>query len=89
MHSGGYRASDKVFLQLGWEDYWSLLRRTAKQAVDGIAAKVPESLAKLLASLGIDASMWRDLVWNFKKSFGRSACVGSSQSMHADAERHG
>ena len=89
VHSEGYRASDKGFLQLGWEDYWSLLRWTSRQAVDGMAAKVPAHLATLLASLGIDASMWRDLVWNFKKYFGRSACIGSSRSMHADAERHG
>jgi hypothetical protein len=43
----------------------------------------------LLASLGIDASMWRDMVWHFKKYFGRSACVGSPESMAADAARTG
>ncbi len=89
VHSDGFRASDKGFLQLDWKDYWELLRWTAKQAVDGMVAKVPPRLATLLASLCIDASMWRELVWNFKKYFGRSSCVGSSRSLSADAERHG
>jgi len=43
----------------------------------------------LLSSLGIDASMWQDLVWHFKKYFGRCSCVGSSVGMAADAERTG
>jgi REP element-mobilizing transposase RayT len=88
VHGDGFRASDKGFLQLDWKDYWELLRWTAKQAVDGIGSKVPPRLATLLASLGIDASMWRELVWNFKKYFGRSSCVGSSRSLSADAARH-
>jgi hypothetical protein len=33
--------------------------------------------------------MWRDLVWHFKKYFGRSSCVGSPSAMAADAERTG
>ncbi len=89
VHGDGFRASDKGFLQLDWKDYWELLRWTARQVVDGMVAKVPPHLATLLASLGIDASMWRELVWNFKKYFGRSSCVGSSLSLSADAERHG
>ena len=89
VHSEGYRASDKGFLSMAWEDYWTLLRWTAKQTVDGVAAKVPQSVASLLASHGIDASMWRDLVWNFKKYFGGSPCVGTSESMSADAQRRG
>lgn len=89
VHSEGYRASDKGFLPMAWEDYWTLLRWTAKQTVDGVAVQVPQSVASLLTSHGIDASMWRDLVWNFKKYFGRSPCVGRSESMSADAERRG
>lgn len=38
---------------------------------------------------GTDASMWRDMVWHFKKYFGRVSCVGSPASMAADAERTG
>jgi len=89
VHHDGLRASDKGFLQVNWDDYHALLRWTADQTTDGMAAKVPSRLATLLASLGIDAAMWRDLVWHFKKYFGRSSCVGSPSSMAADAERYG
>ena len=89
VHGDGLRASDKGFLQLNWGDYLSLLRWTAIQAFDGLAATVPAKLSGLLSSLGIDASMWRDLVWHFKKYFGRCSCVGSSVGMAADAERTG
>jgi hypothetical protein len=88
-HRDGLRASDKGFLQVNWESYYALLRWTAKQSIDGIVAKVPSKHASLLASLGIDASMWRDFVWNFKRYFGRATCVGSPTSMAADAERSG
>lgn len=88
-HRGGVRASDKGFLNLGWRDYVELLRWTAKQRMSEASEKVPESLCKVLSKLGIDASMWRDLVWNFKRYFGKSSCAGSPQSMSADAERNG
>ena len=89
VHADGLRASDKGFLQLNLADYLSLLRWTAKQGIAGMAAKVPAKLSGLLSSLGIDSSMWRDLVWDFKKYFGRCSCVGSSAGMAADAERTG
>ncbi len=89
LHRDGLRASDKGFLQLDWKQYLILLRWTAQQAVDGMAGKLPRKLAELLASLGIDASMWRDLVWHCKSNFGKSTCVGSPASMAADAKRSG
>jgi len=39
--------------------------------------------------LGMDASMWRDLVWDYKRYFGKSSCAGRSESMAADAQRLG
>ena len=89
VHREGLRASDKGFLQLAWGDYLSLLRWTAQQAADAVVTKVPGELGSLLASLGIDAAMWRDLVWHFKKYFGRCACVGSASAMASDAKRTG
>ncbi len=89
IHTDGLRASDRGFLDLAWRDYLRLLRWTSKQNVDGIVAKVPTSLAKTLGELGIDASMWRDLVWNWQRYFGRSTCAGRPSSMKADAERIG
>jgi REP element-mobilizing transposase RayT len=89
VHVDGLRASDKGFLQLDWRGYLSLLRWTAKQAVEGGISKLTPKLATLLTSLGIDFSMWRDLVWNFKKYFGRGSCVGSPSAMAEDAQRSG
>jgi REP element-mobilizing transposase RayT len=46
-------------------------------------ARVPENLRRVLSRLGIEGSMWLDLVWNFKRYFGHSA--GSPSSLKADA----
>jgi hypothetical protein len=87
--TSGVRASDKGFLHVSLKDYLRLLRWTAKQGVDGITAKVPASLAKTITELGIDVSMWRDLVWNWQRYFGKSTCAGHPDSMKADAQRQG
>lgn len=89
VHSDGLRASDRGFLQLRWEDYLQLLNWTAKQGIDGLVAEVPAKLATVLTSLGIDSTMWRDMVWHFKKYFGRSTCIGSPAAMEADAKKSG
>ncbi|TWU01637.1 hypothetical protein [Neorhodopirellula pilleata] len=89
VHSGGVRSSDRGFLSLSWKDYWELLCWTAKQSVQGVKAEVPPRLAKCLAALGIDVSMWRDLVWNWQRYFGKSACVGRPESMKQHAEQTG
>jgi hypothetical protein len=88
-HSGGIRSSDRGFLNVSLRDYLGLLRWTAKQSVEGMAVKVPPSLAKTLSALGIDASMWRDLVWNWQRYFGKSSCVGSPESLKAAAAGSG
>ena len=88
VHKQGLRASDKGFLNLGWREYLELLRWTARQRVKETASKVPAKLAAILTKIGIDASMWRDLVWNYKRYFGRSSCAGSPSSLASDAERH-
>jgi len=89
VHRDGLRASDRGFLNVPLRDYLRLLRWTAKQSVDGMVSKVPASLAGTLTELGIDASMWRDLVWNWHRYFGRSSCAGRPESMRDDAERTG
>lgn len=88
-HERGLRASDKGFLHVSLREYLRLLRWTAKQSVGGMVSKVPASLVPTLTELGIDASMWRDLVWHWQKYFGKSSCVGRPDSMRRDAERHG
>ncbi len=89
VHRQGVRASDKGFLGLDWHQYLTLLQWTAEQRSKGQVAKVPEKLQGILGKLGIDASMWRDLVWNYKRYFGRSASAGSPHAMSADAQRNG
>ena len=83
------RASDKGFLNMSCAEYIELLRWTAKQRIKEEVEKIPERLSKILCGLRIDVSMFRDLVWNYKKYFGQSSCAGSPQSMSADAERNG
>ena len=89
VHTGGVRSSDKGFLNIAWKDYWALLRWTAKQSVSELGVNVPKALASTLAELGIDASMWRDLVWNWQKYFGKSVCVGRPESIKQHAEQTG
>ncbi len=89
VHTAGLRASDRGFLNLSFGEYLRLLRWTAKQRIGGLAGKVPPSLAKTLTELGIEASMWCDLVWNWQKYFGKSTCAGSPESMRDDADRTG
>ncbi len=89
VHRRGVRASDKGFLNLDWDQYLTLLRWTAKQSAKGQVGLMPEKLRGILGALGIEASMWRDLVWNYKRYFGRSTCAGSPDAMSADAARSG
>ena len=87
--TNGLRASNKGFLNMNLEDYVKLLRWTAEQKghPPGKLHPVPESLKPLFSGLGVEPSMWCDLVWNYTKYFGTSRCSGSPKSMVADAER--
>ncbi len=89
VHTGGIRSSDRGFLNISWKDYWDLLRWTAKQSIEDVKSEVPEALRVTLKELGIDLSMWRDLVWNWQKYFGKSICVGRPDSIKQHAERSG
>jgi hypothetical protein len=88
--TNGLRASNKGFLRLDLEDYLALLQWTAKQNdhPPGSVRPVPDSMQHLLEGLGIDPSMWCDLVWNYKRYFGTSRCSGNPELMIADAKRH-
>lgn len=87
--TNGLRASNKGFLNMNLEDYVKLLRWTAEQKdhPPGRKRLVPESLQPLFSGLGVEPSMWCDLVWNYTKYFGTSRCSGSPKAMIADAER--
>jgi hypothetical protein len=83
----GVRASDKGFLAMAFEDYLQLLDWTGRQGRKDKRGKIPASVAPILQRLGINGSMWCDLVWNFRRYFGN--CAGSPASMREDAESHG
>ncbi len=55
------------------KDYLTLLDWTGRQGRLDKRGKVPASLAPILQRIGIDSSMCCDLVWNFKKYFGKNA----------------
>ncbi|MCU0721158.1 MAG: hypothetical protein MUC83_15715 [Pirellula sp.] len=42
----------------------------------------------ILCKLGMADGMWCDLVWNFKKYFGRNCGAGSPDNMREDAVSH-
>ena len=85
----GLRASDRGFLSMKWSEYLELLRWTAGQGVAQAVESVPAALQGALTVLGIEASMWRDLVWNFKRYFGRASCAGRPDTVADEAERKG
>ena len=80
-HKGGLRASDKGFLNLSLEEYLKLLDWTGRYGRRDKRGKIPETYAPILERLRIEAGMWCDLVWSFKKYFGRSRGAGSPDRM--------
>ncbi len=84
----GVRASDKGFLSLGLLDYLTLLDWTGRQRGIVDKADIPQELDPILKRIGIDGRMWVDLVWRFKKYFGRSSAAGSPQSLRESASQH-
>jgi REP element-mobilizing transposase RayT len=81
----GLRASDKGFLEMSLEDYVALLYWTGRQGRGDKSGKITAEHAPILARLGIAEKMWCDLVWNFKKYFGKSRGPGSPDRMREEA----
>jgi len=89
VNKDGTRASDKGFLNISLADYLALLYWTGSQGradkSGKIAAECGMDHASVLAKLGIADRMWCDLVWNFKKYFGKSRGPGSPDRMQEEA----
>jgi REP element-mobilizing transposase RayT len=81
----GVRASDRGFLDMSLDDYIALLYWTGRQGRDDKKGKIAVDHAPILAKLGIAEAMWCDLVWNFKRYFGRSRGPGSPDRMREEA----
>ncbi len=83
----GVRASDKGFLWMNLADYLKLLNWTSRQRVGSLGKpNIPKDLESILQKIGIDGKMWCDLVWNFKKYFGRGSAAGSPKSLKETAQ---
>jgi hypothetical protein len=89
LNKDGVRASDKGFLDMSLASYLALLYWTGSQGradkSGKIAAECGMGHASVLAKLGIADGMWCDLVWNFKKYFGKSRGPGSPDRMQEEA----
>jgi hypothetical protein len=81
-HKQGLRASDKGFLSISLEDYLKLLDWTGRQGRPDKRGKIPADHLAILERVGLEGGMWCDLVWSFKKYFGRSRGAGSPDRMH-------
>ncbi|MFO0381009.1 MAG: hypothetical protein ACK506_04855, partial [Pirellula sp.] len=83
-------------LNMSLEEYFELLVFTGKQGRSDKRGKIKadgetpatSSATAILSKLGIADGMWCDLVWNFKKYFGRSRGAGSPDHMREDAVSH-
>lgn len=84
----GVRASDKGFLSLSVKDYFKLLDWTGRHGREDKRGRIPASLGAILERIGIDSSMWSDLVWGCKRYFGRSRAAGRPENMQQDAAKY-
>jgi hypothetical protein len=83
----GVRASDKGFLGMSLGDYLKLLDWTGRQGKQDKPGRIPSGLAPILERIGIEGKMWCDLVWNFKRYFGRSRALGRPEKLQQEAEK--
>jgi hypothetical protein len=83
--STSLRASEKGFLSMSWQDYLALLDWTGRSRREGKRGSIPENLQPILARLGIESTMWSDLVWDYKRYWGKSSGAGSPKSMQERA----
>ncbi len=61
-------------------DYVALLYWTGMQGRVDKRGKIPDELTPILQRFGIAADMWSELVWNYKKYFGKSSSAGSQET---------
>lgn len=85
----GVRASDKGFLPMTVQAYLHLLDWTGRQGRPGKRGRIPPSVAPLLQQLGIEPTMWCDLVWNYRRYFSSSGSAGSPQRLREGAAESG
>ncbi len=70
-------------------EYITLLDWTGREGREGKKGAIPKELAPILERIGIDGSMWCDLVWRYSKYFGKSKAVGSPEKLKSEAQQRG
>ena len=86
-HHGGTRASDKGFLSMTLAEYSTLLDWTGREGRLDKRGKIPEDLQPILKRIGIEGSMWCDLVWDFSKYFGKCYAAGKPENLQKEAQK--
>jgi hypothetical protein len=81
------RASLKGFLSISLTQYLELLDWTGRQFRPRSRGVIPAHLAPILDRLGIESTMWCELVQKFGRLFKRAA--GTAQSLAREAIRRG
>ncbi|TWU05025.1 transposase [Stieleria varia] len=84
----GTRCSDKGFLWFPLEQYLELLDWTARQIAEGKHGKTPEHLAPILQRLGLESSVWCELVEDFGKLFKTVAGNPCAVDEHRSCKTH-
>jgi hypothetical protein len=69
------------------KDYLALLTWTGSHRPSGGKPKATPAVESILKRLGIEGSMWIDLVWRYKRYFQGSA-VGRPETMAQHAQQH-
>jgi hypothetical protein len=83
----GARASDKGLLPVRLEEYLELLDWSGRAIHEGKRGAIPQTLAPILARLGINTRLWTELVTRFDRLFGH--VVGRTEHLAEQAERTG
>ena len=73
------RASDKGLLPIKLDDYLRLLDYSGRALREGKSGAIPADLAPILERLGIQTSLWTELVTHFHEWFG--PIVGASRQL--------
>ncbi len=73
------RASDKGILPIKLDEYLQLLDSSGRIVREGKTGSIPDHLAPILARLGVNATLWGELITQFDQWFGH--VVGKAQSL--------
>ena len=73
------RASDLGLLPITLEEYLEVLDASGRIVREGKSGSIPDHLAPILKRLGVNASIWSELVTKFDEWFGH--IVGSTKKL--------